>query len=104
MKFWKEHMGLRALFIAGFFFAGLALMLPMGMVGTSILFIILGALEISAYPLMDAMAVQFIQAGMKLSYSFGRGLGSLSYALVCVFLGFQAGRFGVESTLGRIVC
>ena len=74
-------------------------MLPMGMVGTSILFIILGALEISAYPLMDAMAVQFIQAGMKLSYSFGRGLGSLSYALVCVFLGFQAGRFGVESTL-----
>lgn len=81
------------------FFAGLALMLPMGMVGTSILFIILGALEISAYPLMDAMAVQFIQAGMKLSYSFGRGLGSLSYALVCVFLGFQAGRFGVESTL-----
>ena len=25
MKFWKEHLGLRALFIAGFFFAGLAL-------------------------------------------------------------------------------
>ena len=25
MKFWKEHMGFRALFIAGFFFAGLAL-------------------------------------------------------------------------------
>ena len=25
MRFWKEHMGLRALFIAGFFFAGLAL-------------------------------------------------------------------------------
>lgn len=81
------------------FFAGLALMIPMGMVGTSLLFIILGALEISAYPLMDAMAVQFIQAGADLSYSFGRGLGSLAYALVCVFLGFQAGRFGVETTL-----
>ncbi len=25
MKFWKEHTGLRALFIAGFFCAGLAL-------------------------------------------------------------------------------
>lgn len=81
------------------FFAGLALMFPMGMAGTSLLFIILGALEISAYPLMDAMAVQFIQTGAELSYSFGRGLGSLAYALVCVFLGFQAGRFGVESTL-----
>lgn len=81
------------------FFAGLALMIPMGMVGTSLLFIVLGALEISAYPLMDAMAVQFIQTGADLSYSFGRGVGSLAYALVCVFLGFQAGRFGVESTL-----
>lgn len=81
------------------FFAGLALMIPMGMIGTSLLFLILGALEISAYPLMDAMAVQFIQTGVELSYSFGRGLGSLAYALVCVFLGFQAGRFGVESTL-----
>ena len=27
MNFWKEHMGLRALFIAGFFFAGLALVI-----------------------------------------------------------------------------
>ena len=27
MKFWKEHTGLRALFIAGFFFAGLALVI-----------------------------------------------------------------------------
>lgn len=81
------------------FFAGLALMIPMGMIGTSFLFLILGALEISAYPLMDAMAVQFIQTGVELSYSFGRGFGSLAYALVCVFLGFQAGRFGVESTL-----
>ena len=27
MKFWKEHMGLRALLIGGFFFAGLALVI-----------------------------------------------------------------------------
>ncbi len=27
MKFWKEHSGLRALFIAGFFLAGLALVI-----------------------------------------------------------------------------
>ena len=27
MRFWKEHTGLRALFIAAFFFAGLALVI-----------------------------------------------------------------------------
>ncbi|WP_300417334.1 DUF6903 family protein [uncultured Oscillibacter sp.] len=27
MNFWKEHTGLRALFIAGFFFVGLALVI-----------------------------------------------------------------------------
>nr|WP_325179805.1 hypothetical protein [uncultured Oscillibacter sp.] len=27
MKFWKEHTGLRALFITGFFFVGLALVI-----------------------------------------------------------------------------
>ena len=27
MKFWKEHTGLRILFIAGFFFVGLALVI-----------------------------------------------------------------------------
>ena len=50
-------------------------------------------------PLMDAMAIQFINDGVPIRYSLGRGLGSLAYALTCVFLGFQVGRSGVESTL-----
>lgn len=53
----------------------------------------------SSYPLMDAMAIQFINDGVPIRYSLGRGLGSLAYALTCVFLGFQVGRSGVESTL-----
>lgn len=81
------------------FFAGVAHMLPMGMVGTALLLVLLGGLEISAYPLMDAMAVQFIQAGAKVSYSLGRGLGSLAYAVTSVLMGLQASRFGVGSTL-----
>lgn len=81
------------------FFAGLAHMLPMGMAGTAAMLVIIGALEISAYPLMDAMAVQFIQAGKNVSYSLGRGLGSLSYALTSVLIGFQVERLGVESSL-----
>jgi len=71
----------------------------MGFVSTAVVFTVLGGFEISAYPLCDAMAVQFIRAGADVRYSLGRGVGSLSYAVTCVLLGLQAGRLGVESTL-----
>lgn len=72
---------------------------PMGMAGTVAVFVILGGFEISAYPLMDAMAIQFINAGVPIRYSLGRGIGSMAYALTCVVLGLQVARWGVESTL-----
>ena len=71
----------------------------LGFAPTVLIFVVLGGLELSSYPLMDAMAVQFIQVGVPIRYSLGRGLGSLSFAVTCVLLGLQAGRFGVESTL-----
>ena len=81
--------------------AGIWLLLfpEMGLGGTLAVFAVLGALEISSYPLMDAMAIQFINAGMPIRYSLGRGLGSLAYAVVCVFLGLQVRHLGVETTL-----
>lgn len=80
--------------------AGLVfLLVPMGMAGTMAVLIIMGGFEISSYPLMDAMAIQFISAGVPIRYSLGRGIGSLAYALCCVVLGFQVSRWGVESTL-----
>ena len=72
---------------------------PMGLGGTLVIFLILGGFEISAYPLMDAMAIQFISQGVPIRYSLGRGVGSLAYAVTCVFLGLQVARTGVESTL-----
>lgn len=71
----------------------------MGLWETTLVWVVIGGLEVSSYPLMDAMAVQFINAGMPIRYSLGRGMGSLAYAVVCVVLGFQAGRLGMESTL-----
>lgn len=80
--------------------AGLAFyLIPMGMGGTLIVLSVMGGFEISAYPLMDAMAVQFISAGVPIRYSLGRGIGSFSYAVACVLLGLQVTRWGVESTL-----
>ena len=71
----------------------------MGLWETTLVWAVIGGLEVSCYPLMDAMAVQFINAGMPIRYSLGRGVGSLAYAVVCVALGFQAGALGMESTL-----
>lgn len=72
---------------------------PMQMAGTLVVMFLMGGFEISAYPLMDALAIQYINQGVPIRYSLGRGLGSISYAVCCIFLGFQAGRFGVETTL-----
>lgn len=71
----------------------------MGLWETTLVWIVIGGLEVSSYPLMDAMAVQFINEGVPIRYSLGRGVGSLAYALVCVALGFQADKLGMESTL-----
>lgn len=80
--------------------AGLVfLLLPMGMGGTMVVLVVMGGFEISSYPLMDAMAVQFIRAGVPIRYSLGRGAGSLAYAVCCVVLGLQVTLWGVESTL-----
>lgn len=70
-----------------------------GFWGTALIFLILGALETNSYPLIDAMAMQFLNAGMNVAYSLGRGLGSLAYAVVSVLAGQQVRAFGVESVL-----
>ena len=70
-----------------------------GFWGTALIFLALGILELNAYPLLDSMAVQFIGAGVPMSYSLSRGLGSFSYAAACVLCGQQAVRFGTESLL-----
>lgn len=75
------------------------LLVPLGFGGTAMVLAVMGGLELSSYPLMDSMAIQFINAGMPIRYSLGRGIGSMAYALCCAALGWQVGRFGVESTL-----
>ena len=71
----------------------------MGLAQTALVWVVIGGLGVSSYPLRDAMAVQFINDGVPIRYSLGRGLGSLAYAVVCVLLGLQVGQWGVETTL-----
>ena len=71
----------------------------MGLWETTLVWVVIGGLEVSSYPLMDAMAIQFINDGVPIRYSLGRGVGSMAYAVVCVLLGLQVGSAGLESTL-----
>ena len=70
-----------------------------GFFGTALIFLLLGVLETNAYPLIDSIAVHMIAAGLDVDYSLGRGLGSLSYGVVCILVGRQTAVWGVESAL-----
>jgi len=70
-----------------------------GFLGTAAVFFLLGMVETNAYPLIDAMAMQYINVGMDVPYSLGRGLGAFAYAVVCVVLGWQTARWGMQSAL-----
>ena len=67
--------------------------------GTALLTLALGVLELNLYPLLDSLALQFINAGVEINYSFSRGLGSLSYAVACAALGTLSAVWGTEVTL-----
>lgn len=66
---------------------------------TLLVTIIFGATELSAYPLLDSLALQYINAGVQLNYSLGRGIGSIAYAVFCIPLGLMATHLGAEIAL-----
>lgn len=70
-----------------------------GFWGTALIFLLLGVLETNAYPLIDSMAMQYINVGMDVPYSLGRGLGALAYAIICVVVGRQTAAFGMQTAL-----
>ena len=67
--------------------------------GTALIILLLGILELNLYPLLDSLALQFINAGVEINYSFARGLGSLAYAVACAALGVLSAALGTEVTL-----
>ncbi|MBQ8852523.1 MAG: MFS transporter, partial [Oscillibacter sp.] len=69
------------------------------LLGTALITLLLGILELNLYPLLDSLALQFINAGVDINYSFSRGLGSLAYAVACAVLGVLSAAWGTEVTL-----
>ena len=70
-----------------------------GFLLTALFFALMGMAEVNSFTLIDAMAMQYINAGADLPYSRGRGLGSLAYAIICILVGRQTARFGMQTAL-----
>ena len=70
-----------------------------GFLLTALFFALMGMAEVNSFTLIDAMAMQFLNAGVEVRYSLGRGLGAFAYAIVSVLAGQQVRRFGMESVL-----
>ena len=70
-----------------------------GFLLTALFFALMGMAEVNSFTLIDAMAMQYINAGADLPYSRVRGLGSLAYAIICILVGRQTARFGMQSAL-----
>lgn len=58
---------------------------------TVFLFIILGATTNTMPPLHSSLSIKFLEAGRPVIYSIGRGVGSVSYAVICLLLGYLVG-------------
>ena len=70
-----------------------------GFLLTALFFALMGMAEVNSFTLIDAMAMQYINAGADLPYSLGRGLGSLSYAVMCILVGRLTAAFTMQSAL-----
>ena len=57
---------------------------------TALIIFLFGVLETNSYPLIDSMGMQYVNAGVKIPYSFARGMGSLTYAVLCVVTGLPS--------------
>ena len=49
---------------------------------TALIIFLFGVLETNSYPLIDSMGMQYVNAGVSIPYSFARGMGSLTYAVL----------------------
>ena len=70
-----------------------------GFLLTALIIFLFGVLETNSYPLIDSMGMQYVNAGVEIPYSFARGMGSLTYAVLCVVTGLLTARFGMQAAL-----
>jgi PPP family 3-phenylpropionic acid transporter len=65
----------------------------------SILFTMMLAWNTSLQPLLNSLAFKLEESGNKISFGAGRAMGSLFFAILCLFLGSWVEKFGTQVLL-----
>lgn len=76
------------------------------MIFTALCYILLILLHLGYQPLLSALGIQLLNHGYPLNFGFARGIGSIGYAVLAVFLGNLTLRFSVYYLpfLGGLLC
>ena len=70
-----------------------------GFLGMAALFLVFGITECSIVSLMDSLALQFVNIGVRIQYSTCRSIGSIIYAFICFGLGPVLDLLGAETVV-----
>lgn len=65
----------------------LLMVLPYSFYLTGILFILITSIMYSLPPLLNSMALEYMNQGISINYGLARGIGSISFAVISFFLG-----------------
>lgn len=72
---------------------------PSSFLVIAINFCLVYAIQSALYPLINSLAVEYINKGFNLNYGLSRGMGSISFALTSFLFGMYVTSFGVNYLL-----
>ncbi len=85
-----------------FFVFALAFVLwiaPSSFMLIAIIFILILAIQSTLIPLLNALAVEYINKGISMNYGLARGMGSISFAIASYILGIYVANFGPSNLI-----
>lgn len=75
------------------------LLLPNSIILTGLIYVIINALQYTLIPLLNSLALEYINKGVLMNYGLARGSGSISFAVMSSSLGLLISYFGTDILL-----
>ncbi len=74
-------------------------LLPDSFLLITVIYILINAIEYTLNPLFNSLAMEYMNQGVPMNYGLGRGMGSIAFAVMSIFLGFLVNSFGADAIL-----
>lgn len=98
-----KKVALRTIVIALMFFVATLILImyiaPSSFVLIAVNFCLVSAIQSTLNPLLNSLAVEYINKGFNVNYGLSRGTGSISFALTSYLFGMYVTNFGVNTLL-----